>query len=146
MNSVINSVAEHYREILNRYDFIIAIRNPSDFECEIEYLRKQITSIVKTYNVLIITKFSSNFFCYLVDCNIEIIISGDDYDNLMMLYSMYEFSNKVVILAFDDPPGRKLRHLLDGGVATMKEIIDVIVSPMAQRICDSLWRKPTRMR
>ena len=60
-----------------------------------------------------------------------ISIDGDAAMQLVMLYSLYNFSNSVLIGSFDEPYGRKLRNLLDSGVATEDELInDVILGVM----------------
>jgi len=50
---------------------------------------------------------------------------------LTSLYSLYNFSDKVLIGSFDEPYGRKLRNLIDSGVAMEDELInDVILGVM----------------
>ncbi|MDR3165269.1 MAG: hypothetical protein LBU13_06795 [Synergistaceae bacterium] len=43
------------------------------------------------------------------------------------MYSLYEFSDKVIIGSFDEPHGRKLRNLLDSGIATEETLIDDVI-------------------
>ncbi|MDR2089459.1 MAG: hypothetical protein LBP73_08900 [Clostridiales Family XIII bacterium] len=49
----------------------------------------------------------------------------------MELYSLYAFTDKLIVGSFDLPHGRKLRNLLDAGLATEEELInDVILGAM----------------
>jgi hypothetical protein len=51
--------------------------------------------------------------------------------NLLELYSLYAFTDKLIVGSFDLPHGRKLRNLLDAGLATEEELInDVILGAM----------------
>jgi hypothetical protein len=60
-----------------------------------------------------------------------ISIHGEAARLLTVLYSLYSFSDKVLIGSFDEPCGRKLRNLIDSGVATEGELInDVILGVM----------------
>ena len=47
--------------------------------------------------------------------------------NILTLYCMYEFTDKLVIGSFDLPFGRKLRNLLDCGIASEKELADTVL-------------------
>ena len=60
-----------------------------------------------------------------------ISILGEAALQLTALYSLYSFSDKVLIGSFDEPYGRKLRNMLDSGVAAEDELIeDVILGAM----------------
>ena len=60
-----------------------------------------------------------------------IIIEGERAEQLLNLYSLYKFTDKLIIGSFDLPHGRKLRNLLDSGIATESELInDVILGEM----------------
>ncbi len=60
-----------------------------------------------------------------------LVIKGEEAEELLTLYSLYAFTDKLIIGSFDHPCGRKLRNLLDSGVATENEIInDVILGAM----------------
>ncbi len=50
-------------------------------------------------------------------------VSETEADNLLFLYSMYEFSGKLVIGSLDLPWGRKARNLLNGGIALGPDLI-----------------------
>jgi hypothetical protein len=54
-------------------------------------------------------------------------VSRDEADGIVSLYSMYEFTDKLIVCSFDVPHGRKLRNLLDSGVATMDTLIDSVI-------------------
>jgi len=60
-------------------------------------------------------------------------ISKEIAEGLITLYSMYEFTNRLVIASFDLPHGRKLQNLLDCRVATQEELIrDVILEGLLE--------------
>jgi hypothetical protein len=57
-----------------------------------------------------------------------LVIEGRDAEALLDLYSLYEFTDKLIIASFDEPCGRKLRNLIESGVASEEELIgDVIL-------------------
>lgn len=56
-----------------------------------------------------------------------IIIEGEPAEDLLTLYSLYEFTDRLIIGSFDLPHGRKLRNLLDSGVATEDELINNVI-------------------
>jgi hypothetical protein len=59
------------------------------------------------------------------------VIEGREAEELLALYSLYAFTNKLIIGSFDLPHGRKLRNLLDSGIATEETLInDVILGAM----------------
>ena len=55
------------------------------------------------------------------------VIEGDAAHELMRLYELYEFSGKVIIGSFDKPYGRKLRNLLDCGIADEETLINDVI-------------------
>lgn len=58
-------------------------------------------------------------------------LDGYEVNALLRLYSLYSFTGKLIIGSFDLPTGRKLRNLLESGVATEDELIhDVILGIM----------------
>jgi hypothetical protein len=60
-----------------------------------------------------------------------IIIEGQQTDDLLTLYSLYAFTDKLIIGSFGPPHGRKLRNLIDSGIATEETLInDVILEAM----------------
>jgi hypothetical protein len=60
-----------------------------------------------------------------------IIFEGEQAIELLTLYSLYAFTDKLIIGSFDLPQGRKLFNLLDSGIATAEELInDVILGAM----------------
>ena len=50
-------------------------------------------------------------------------VSSGEADDLLSLYCMYDFSDKLVIGSLDFPWGRKARNLLDGEVVSGTELI-----------------------
>ena len=59
------------------------------------------------------------------------VVEGRNAEDLLALYSLYAFTDKLIIGSFDLPHGRKLRNLLDSGIATEEELInDVILGAM----------------
>ena len=60
-----------------------------------------------------------------------VVIEGEQADELLALYSLYAFTDELIIGSLDLPHGRKLQNLLDSGVATEEELInDVILGTM----------------
>ncbi|MDR0918605.1 MAG: hypothetical protein LBM93_05070 [Oscillospiraceae bacterium] len=60
-----------------------------------------------------------------------VIIEGEEAKELIHLYELYRFSDKVIIGSFAVPYGRKLQNLLDTGVADEGTLInDVILGAM----------------
>ena len=59
------------------------------------------------------------------------IIQGKQAMELIGLYSVYAFTDKVIVGSFREPHGRKLLNLLNSGIATEEELInDVILGAM----------------
>jgi hypothetical protein len=57
-----------------------------------------------------------------------IVIESEQAANeLLDLYSLYAFTDKLIIGSFDLPYGRKLRNLLDSGAATEEELINDVI-------------------
>jgi len=54
-------------------------------------------------------------------------ISEETVKSLIALYCLYEFTDKVIIGSFDLPYGRKLRNFLDCGLASEKELADMVI-------------------
>lgn len=48
-------------------------------------------------------------------------------EELVALYSTYEFTDKLIIGSLDFPHGRKLRNLLNCGIATEDELIELLL-------------------
>jgi len=64
-----------------------------------------------------------------------VIICNEAAQQLNALYSLYRFSEKIIIGSFIEPHGRKLRNLLDAGIATEYELIkDVILGGMDETV------------
>jgi len=60
-----------------------------------------------------------------------LIIDDENTESWLMLYSLYAFTDKLIIGSLDLPNGRKLRNLLECGIATYDELInDVILGAM----------------
>lgn len=56
-----------------------------------------------------------------------VVIEDEQTKILLDLYSLYAFTDKLIIGSFDLPNGRKLRNLLDCGIATEQELIDDVI-------------------
>ena len=70
-------------------------------------------------------------FAAKLDGRRGIIIDDERARLLIELYSLYAFTDKLIIGSFDLPYGRKLRNLLYSGGATEEELIsDVILGGM----------------
>jgi hypothetical protein len=59
--------------------------------------------------------------------NVKVINCDNDDLDLCSLFSLYEFTDKLIFGSFDFPPERKLRNLLDSGVATEEELINEVI-------------------
>ena len=60
-----------------------------------------------------------------------LVIQGEPAWEFLTLYSIYAFTDKLIIGSFDLPHGRKLYNLLKSGIATEDELInDVILGAM----------------
>ena len=60
-----------------------------------------------------------------------IIADDNAIQGFIQLYSLYEFTGKLIIGSFDLPYGRKLRNLLESGVATEETLIrDVLMGAL----------------
>jgi len=55
------------------------------------------------------------------------VITGKEAEELVELYSLYEFSGNVIVGSFDEPYGRKLRNILENKMATEEAVIDNII-------------------
>ena len=54
-------------------------------------------------------------------------ISEEVAASLVTLYSMYEFTDRLIIGSFDLPHGRKLKNLLGCGIASGSELADAVI-------------------
>ena len=60
-----------------------------------------------------------------------VVVEGSDADLLLSLYSLFAFSDKLIIGSLNQPYGRKLVNLISSGVATEEEAInDAILGTM----------------
>ncbi len=51
------------------------------------------------------------------------VVTGEEAERLVLLYSLYEFSGNIIVGSFDEPYGRKLRNI----PADEKIIIDKVI-------------------
>ena len=58
------------------------------------------------------------------------VVEGRQASSLLALYSLYAFTDKVIVGSFDLPHGRKLRNLLDCGIASEEELINDVILGM----------------
>ena len=56
-----------------------------------------------------------------------VVIKGNSAKEIIKLYSLYAFTDKLIIGSFDLPYGRKLRNLLDSGIATEETLINNVI-------------------
>lgn len=102
MNTVID---DNIKVVFETYDFILLLPTPNN-------------------------QIKDAFNTKLVDYK-GLIVEGEMATELLKLYHLYEFSDKIIIGSFDKPYGRKLRNLLETGVATEYELInDIILGAM----------------
>ena len=71
-------------------------------------------------------RISAAFAAKLGGCR-GTVIEGRQADGILSLYSLYAFTDKLIIGSFDEPHGRKLRNLLDSGVAAEEELINDVI-------------------
>lgn len=55
------------------------------------------------------------------------VIKDEEAQELLRLYELYEFSGKIIIGSFDAPYGRKLRNLIESGVANEDLLINDVI-------------------
>lgn len=55
------------------------------------------------------------------------IVSEDLAKCIITLYSMYAFTDRLIVGSFTLPPGRKFQNLLNSGVATASALADTVV-------------------
>jgi len=104
-----DSVSEHLSNIVNIFDFILLLLH-SDTS-----LHKKIYSA----------------FTAKLNGRTGLAVTGAQADQLLNVYSLYAFTDKLIVGSFDLPHGRKLRNLLDCGIATEEQLIhDVILGAM----------------
>jgi len=95
----------------------------------------ELQNIIDTYDFILLTikkkTHIETSFTEKLGNRRGIIIGGEKASQLLDIYSLYEFSDKIIIGSFDEPNGRKLRNLLESGIATEDELInDVILGAM----------------
>ena len=56
-----------------------------------------------------------------------IVVDGEEARLLAALYSLYAFTDKLIVGLFDEPFGRKLHCLLESGVATEEELVNGVI-------------------
>ena len=66
-------------------------------------------------------------FCLKLGSRSGKIIRCKHTDKMIDLYSLYAFTDKLIIGSLDLPHGRKLRNLLDSGIATEDELINDVI-------------------
>lgn len=54
-------------------------------------------------------------------------VTKEEAEGLLILYSMYEFTDKLIFVSHDQPYGRKLYNLLETGIASEEELTDEII-------------------
>ncbi|MCL2399037.1 MAG: hypothetical protein FWC91_04730 [Defluviitaleaceae bacterium] len=57
----------------------------------------------------------------------KVIIEGQEAYDLLALYTIYAFTDKLIIGSLSLPHGRKLNNLLQCGIATEDELINDII-------------------
>ncbi len=58
------------------------------------------------------------------------VVCGEQANALLKLYTLYSFTDKLIIGSFDKPYGRKLHHLIASGIATEEELISDVLLGM----------------
>ena len=57
----------------------------------------------------------------------QIIITEVEAYAIISLYSMYKFTGKLIIGSFELPHGRKLKNLIDCGIATEEDLVSEVI-------------------
>ena len=108
------------------------IYNTVEFAAQYTYLLKQVVYILALpdYDELFNRRILISFNAKLAG-RAGIVVETKTARELIQLYSLYSFSDKLIIGSLDLPYGRKLRNLLESGIATEDELInDVILGSM----------------
>ena len=56
-----------------------------------------------------------------------VVFEGQQAHDLLALYCLYSFTNKLIIGSYEFPYGRKLKNLLECGIATEEELINDVI-------------------
>jgi hypothetical protein len=96
---IINDISD----LINRHDYILLLSSNSTKE-----------------SILI----ENSFLTKTAGQNIKVLKCDSD---CLALYSLFEFTDKLIIGSFISPSGRKLLNLLDSGVATEDDLINDVI-------------------
>lgn len=58
------------------------------------------------------------------------VIAEKTAESMITLYTLYQFTDKLIVGSFTLPPGRKLKNLLDSGIGTEAELVEALFSQM----------------
>lgn len=115
---------------LDKYDFVLLLPHTdnqlnatvlSSFRAKLQRMAEAKDGNQPKAVVLSVSLFSgSKYFTFRQ-------ISEETAENLLTLYCMYEFTDKLIIGSFDLPYGRKANNLLDCGIASESELVDTVI-------------------
>lgn len=110
---------------LNDYDFVLLLPHVDVAFNEglLDILNKKLSEATRRYDVLVLTTVKVKES----EKHETRHISKEMADALLLLYCMYEFTDKIIIGSFDLPHGRKLKNLSDCGIAHDRELIDKVI-------------------
>lgn len=106
---------------------------------ELAVFAKKAVDLIHSYDYILLLPQNEKQLCDKLSAAFAHKLSGrrglvldeEQSKELMTLYALYAFTDKLIIGSFDLPHGRKLRNLLDCGIATEDELIqDVILGVM----------------
>lgn len=97
------------------------LRSYEDILSKVDLILLLVTADIE-FNEKLCTTFTDR-----LDGRRAVIIKGKQAEDLLYLYSLYAFTDKLIIGSLDLPYGRKLRNLLDSKIATEDEIINDII-------------------
>ena len=111
---------------LDKYDYVLLLPH-DDYNLNIHILQKldsKLSTMPASPYIAILSRMEIKN-----EPNYEfIIVSNEMIECIISLFNLYKFTNKLIIGSFDLPYGRKLRNLLDAGLSTEGELIDIILS------------------
>ena len=103
----------------DRYEYVVLLLCTDLSESVLSCLYKNL----RGHQVLVLTPWATPYsHKYLVRT-----ISKEIAIGIVTLYSLYAFTDRLIICSLDLPYGRKLRNLIDSGIETEDELVNGII-------------------
>lgn len=103
------------------------------FDCESKWLENLLASIQEYISTqgfnkkILMLHTTNNIILDMSNENVEIhVLSREDMDGMLQLYSTYEFSNRVILLTFKSQYPSMLNYLSQG-ILTEEEFIEALL-------------------